>query len=35
MKEVIGVSFTEGKRIYYFDPANIKLNFGDDVIVET
>ena len=22
MKEVIGVSFTEGKRIYYFDPAN-------------
>lgn len=35
MKEVIGVSFTEGKRIYYFDPANIKPNFGDDVIVET
>lgn len=35
MKEVIGVSFTEGKRIYYFEPANIKPNFGDDVIVET
>ena len=35
MKEVIGVSFAEGKRIYYFDPANIKPNFGDDVIVET
>lgn len=35
MKKVIGVSFTEGKRIYYFDPANIKPNFGDDVIVET
>lgn len=35
MKGVIGVSFTEGKRIYYFDPANIKPNFGDDVIVET
>ena len=35
MKEVIGVSLTEGKRIYYFDPANIKPNFGDDVIVET
>ena len=35
MKEVIGVSMTEGKRIYYFDPANIKPNFGDDVIVET
>lgn len=35
MKEVIGVSFTDGKRIYYFDPANIKPNFGDDVIVET
>lgn len=35
MKEVIGVSFTEGKRIYYFDPANIKPKFGDDVIVET
>ena len=35
MKELIGVSFTEGKRIYYFDPANIKPNFGDDVIVET
>ena len=35
MKEVICVSFTEGKRIYYFDPANIKPNFGDDVIVET
>ena len=35
MKEVIGVSFTEGKRIYYFDTANIKPKFGDDVIVET
>ena len=35
MREVIGVSFTEGKGIYYFDPANIKPNFGDDVIVET
>ena len=35
MKEVIGVSFTEGKRIYYFDRGNIKQNFGDDVIVET
>lgn len=35
MVEVIGVSFKQGGRIYYFNPNNLELNKDDAVIVET
>jgi len=35
MKTVIGVSFKDAGKIYYFDPDNIELEVGDNVIVET
>lgn len=35
MKKVVGVSFKENGKIYYFDLNNIDLNDEDDVIVET
>ena len=33
--EVIGVSFREAGKIYYFDPGKIKFSAGDRVIVDT
>ena len=32
---VVGVSFREAGKVYYFDPAQLKLSIGDGVIVET
>lgn len=35
MNTVVGVTFKEAGKIYYFDPKNIELVVGDNVIVET
>ncbi len=35
MPEVVGIRFKEACKIYYFDPAGLDLQEGDDVIVET
>lgn len=35
MISVVGVRFKDGGKVYYFDPADMELNTGDDVIVET
>ena len=35
MIEVIGVSFDDGNRIYYFDSNNIVAKVDDYIIVET
>ncbi|MGM0445841.1 MAG: PSP1 domain-containing protein [Bacillota bacterium] len=35
MEVVIGVSFKRAGKIYYFDPDNIEVENGDQVIVET
>jgi cell fate regulator YaaT (PSP1 superfamily) len=32
---IVGVSFREAGKIYYFSPGNLKLALGDTVIVET
>ncbi len=33
--EIVGISFREAGKIYYFDPKSFKLNVGQRVIVET
>ncbi|MBO7303734.1 MAG: stage 0 sporulation family protein [Clostridia bacterium] len=33
--EIVGVSFREAGKIYYFAPGEFKLSFGDRVILET
>lgn len=33
--EIVGVSFREAGKIYYFSPGTLKLNVGQGVIVET
>lgn len=35
MIKVVGVRFKPAGKIYYFDPVEIDINLGDDVIVET
>jgi cell fate regulator YaaT (PSP1 superfamily) len=35
MADVVGVRFKRAGRVYYFDPADIGLNLGDRVVVET
>lgn len=35
MPKVIGVRFRRAGKIYYFDPGNLELDTGQDVIVET
>ena len=35
MINVIGVRFRKAGKVYYFDPAEYELKFGDNVIVET
>ncbi|MEE8352925.1 MAG: regulatory iron-sulfur-containing complex subunit RicT, partial [Dehalococcoidales bacterium] len=35
MSEIVGVRFKTAGKIYYFDPTDIELQVGDDVIVET
>jgi len=34
-QEIVGVRFREAGKIYYFDPAGMKVPFGTPVIVET
>ena len=33
--EIVGVSFREAGKIYYFAPGKLKVSYGDKVIVET
>lgn len=35
MKEIIGISFREGGKVYSFDPASFTPSVGDKVIVDT
>ncbi len=35
MVTVVGVKFKTGGKVYYFAPGELKLHFGDNVIVET
>lgn len=35
MKKVVGVNFRENGRTYFFNPNNLELKIGDQVIVET
>ena len=35
MAEVVGVRFKDAGKVYYFDPAGIRLEKGDHAIVET
>ncbi|MDL2238172.1 stage 0 sporulation family protein [Christensenellaceae bacterium OttesenSCG-928-K19] len=35
MKTIIGVRFSEVGKVYYFDPGQLELTIGDNVIVET
>ena len=35
MIEVIGVRFKKAGKVYYFDPADLKIQKGDYVVVET
>lgn len=35
MTEIIGVRFKSAGKIYYFDPGNLSIKKGDNVIVET
>lgn len=35
MITVIGVRFKKAGKIYYFDPADLDIKVGDQVIVET
>ena len=33
--KIIGVKFREKGKIYHFDPADLELRLGDEVVVET
>lgn len=35
MVQIVGIRFKPVGKIYYFDPTELELNIGDDVIVET
>ena len=35
MKEVVGIRFKKPGKIYFFDPAGLKLNLNDSVIADT
>ena len=35
MKNIVGVRFKRPGKIYFFDPGNLKINLGENVIVET
>jgi cell fate regulator YaaT (PSP1 superfamily) len=35
MTEIVGVRFKRAAQIYYFDPSDIELDIGDNVVVET
>ena len=33
--EVVDIQFRPGQKVYYFDPAGLKLSTGDHVIIDT
>ena len=35
MQKIVGIRFSTGGKIYFFDPVDIKLTTGDNVIVDT
>ena len=35
MAKIIGVRFREAGKVYYFDPKDLQIHYGDHVIVET
>ena len=35
MIDVVGVRFRNSKKIYYFDPGDLEIAKGEEVIVET
>ena len=35
MVKIVGVRFKPAGKIYYFDPGDLKIETGNDVIVET
>lgn len=35
MKNIIGIKFKQGGKVYFFDPKNLKLNKEDKVVVDT
>lgn len=35
MTKVVGIRFTRTGKIYYFNPLNLELDFGDNAVVET
>lgn len=35
MTEIVGIRFKRAAQIYYFDPSDIELEIGDNVVVET
>jgi cell fate regulator YaaT (PSP1 superfamily) len=35
MPKIVGVRFKKASQIYYFDPADMQFQHGEDVIVET
>ena len=35
MVEVVDIQFRPGQKVYYFDPANLQLQVGDHVIIDT
>ncbi|GAB4242411.1 MAG: hypothetical protein Kow00129_00880 [Thermoleophilia bacterium] len=35
MTDVVGVAFNKGGKVYYFDPADLHLTKGDQVVVQT
>ena len=35
MVKVVGVKFKTAGKIYYFDPGNLEVEIGTNVIVET
>lgn len=35
MAEIVGIRFKRATQVYYFDPSDVKIDVGDDVVVET
>jgi cell fate regulator YaaT (PSP1 superfamily) len=35
MADIVGIRFKRAGKVYYFDPAGIELEVGDQVVVET
>ena len=35
MVKVVGVKFRKPGKVYFFDPGNLDIKIGDNVIVET